>query len=118
MSAMKTIAVVVAAGLMGGCASTVYQGRLPWSDGWRKGVVIAVGAGATLAKEMSTSCRSAFADLRSDSPLATIKYRRDRRYAWRTVPVPPDAGLKVGDAVYVNAVDCAAPIERRRPDSP
>jgi hypothetical protein len=118
MGAMNAIAAVVAAGLVGGCASTVYEGRLDWSDGWRKGIVTATGTGATLAKEMSTSCRSAFPDIRSDSPLATIRYRRDRRYAWRTVPVPPDADVKVGDAVYVNAADCAAPIERRRPASP
>lgn len=53
MGAMNAIASVVAAGLVGGCASTVYEGRLPRSDGWRKGVVIAIGAGATLASVLS-----------------------------------------------------------------
>ena len=110
---MKMFRTVVAAGVLGGCAATVYEGRLDWSDGWRKGSVTAVGTGATLAEKMSPACRSALPGIRPDSPLITIKYRRDRRYAWRTVPVPAESDLKVGDPVYVNATDCAVPVERQ-----
>lgn len=108
----------LAAGLLSGCATTVYEGGLQWSEGWRRGEVMAVGNDADIAKEMAANCRAAFPEIRPGTSFATIKYRRDRRYAWRTVPLASDSALKKGDLVYVNFVDCKAPVVGRSRDAP
>ncbi len=116
---MKThlgIAAVVTAGLLTGCASTGYDSSHSWEDGWRKGAIVEIGEGVAYAGKVSEKCRQNVSSTPSKARYATIKYRRDRRNAWRTMPVSEDFGLKVGDPVFINASDCRAPIDLRRLD--
>ena len=116
---MKThvgVAAVVAAGILGGCAGAGYDPSHSWDEGWRKGTVVEMGEGAALAEKVAAKCKQPSSATSSTTRYATIKYRRDRRNAWRTVPVSEDFALKVGDPVFINASDCNAPIELRRLD--
>jgi hypothetical protein len=116
---MKThlgIAAVVTAGLMAGCASPGYDASHPWEDGWRKGAIVELGEGVAFATKVTEKCRQTVSSTSSKERYATIKYRRDRRNAWRTMPVSEDFALKVGDPVFIKASDCKAPVALRRPD--
>jgi hypothetical protein len=115
---MKTHLGVVAvlAGFMTGCASSGYDPSHPWEEGWRKGAIVEMGEGIAFANKVTEKCRQPFPATSSKARYATIKYRRDRRNAWRTVPVSEDFALKVGDPVFINAGDCNAPIDLRRLD--
>lgn len=113
---MKTqlgIAAFVTAGLMAGCASTGYDASHPWEDGWRKGTIVELGEGAAFSTKVTEKCRQTVPPTSSKARYATIKYRRDRRKAWRTMPVSDDFALKVGDPVFINAGDCNAPVDLR-----
>lgn len=107
------IVAVLTAGLMTGCASLGYDASHPWEEGWRKGTIVEMGEGTSLADKVAEKCRQTVIATSSKARYATIKYRRDRRYAWRTMPVSDDFALKVGDPVFINAGDCKAPIEPR-----
>ncbi|MBX3673226.1 MAG: hypothetical protein IT368_02190 [Candidatus Hydrogenedentes bacterium] len=110
------IAAVITAGLLTGCASTGYDASHPWEDGWRKGTIVEMGEGVAYADKVSEKCRQDVASTSSKTRYATIKYRRDRRNAWRTMPVSEDFALKVGDPVFINAGDCKAPVNLRHQD--
>ncbi|MDO9167418.1 MAG: hypothetical protein Q7U13_15055 [Rhodoferax sp.] len=109
---LKTAAFLVT-GLLSGCASSLYEGRLSWEDGWREGKITEVGQGATMAETLAENCR--FVPLiRSEGvQYVTIQYRNNSRPVWRTVPTPADSHWKVNDLVYVNPKDCSSPVERR-----
>lgn len=111
MMGLVRVTVLLAAGTVAGCASTMYEGRLAWEDGWRKGAVTELGEGVAMTERMTEACRPPATTSTTAQRYATIKYRRDRRYSWRTVAIPPDARLAIGDVVYVNAGDCMVPIE-------
>lgn len=116
---MKThlgIVAVVTAGLMTGCAGPGYDSTHSWDEGWRKGTIVEMGEGVAYADKVSEKCRQDVASTSSKTRYATIKYRRDRRNAWRTMPVSEDFALKVGDPVFINAGDCKAPINLRHQD--
>ncbi len=113
---MKThlgILAVVAAGLMTGCASSGYDLSHPWEEGWRKGAIVEMGEGVAFADKVAEKCRQTAPSTSSKTRYATIKYRRDRRNSWRTMPVSEDFALKVGDPVFINTNDCKAPIALR-----
>lgn len=110
------IAAALGASILAGCACTLYNGHLDWRDGWRPGRVVAAGSGELMAAEMSPACRKAYPAAGPDSLFVTVRYRRDDRYAWRTVPVTAERPLAPGDVVFVNATDCAAPLEPAIPD--
>lgn len=116
---MKThvgVAAIVAAGILTGCAGAGYDPSHSWDEGWRKGTIVEMGEAVTLAEKVAEKCRQTATPTSSKARFATIKYRRDRRNAWRTVPVSEDFALKVGDPVFINASDCKAPIDLRRLD--
>lgn len=100
------LAVVIAAGLAAGCASTGYDASHPWEGGWRRGTIVEIGLGAALAGKVAEKCQGAALATSSNSRFATIGYRRDGYSIRHTVPVSGDLALNVGDAVYVNASEC------------
>ena len=116
MKSHPGIAAIVTASLLTGCAGSGYDASHSWDDGWRKGTIVEIGEGAVLADKVAEKCRQVVHTTSSKARYATIKYRRDRRNAWRTMPVPDDFALKVGDLVFINASDCKAPIDLRRLD--
>lgn len=104
---------IALAGLAAGCATQVYEGRLPWNDGWRMATVVAIGTGAEIAKKLADNCRSAFALAPPNVQYVTVSYRNGGRRLRRTVPGMGISPVGVGDRVYVNVSDCEKPLERQ-----
>lgn len=116
--ALRISALVASASLMA-CAA-VDEPRYALKDGWRAARIDEIGPSSTLRQVTSEDCREA----------ATTVQRKADRFAvvsyWSTVPsrkypsgwfpriVPLDsASLNVGDPVYVNTLDCGAPVVAR-----
>jgi len=104
---------LLAAALLSGCANAVYEGRLYWVEGWREGWVTEVGKGAVVAEKLAENCKLVPLIRSGGVQYVTIRFRRDGRPTWRTVPTPADSIWKVNDRVYLNPIDCNAPVERR-----
>lgn len=103
-----------------GCA-TVNESRYPMKDGWRAARIDEIGSAADLRQITSEDCRTvASPTQREANRFATVSYWRtvaSRRYpsGWfpRVVPVAEASTLRAGDLVYVNILDCAAPVIAR-----
>lgn len=108
-----SVAALLAAGFMSGCANTANDGRFSWEDGWRQGVVTAVGEGPIFAEKQANSCKNAKLTSQQATRYVTIMYRPVTGRIWITVPVPADVSLKPDDSVYVNVSDCSKRVERR-----
>ena len=105
---MKIIGLVIAiAGLsLTGCANDLYEGRYAWSDGWRLGRITETGVGLDFQKGLAKNCN---ATLPADQRFAIVRLGSGRGF-WRTVPIPSDASWKENDALYINVLDCKAPL--------
>ena len=109
------IATPMLAMVLSACATTpVYEGRLPWREGWREGVVEAVGDSDHLKSRYRQSC-STEAPMRTTDLLARVRWRQVGHARWWTVVVPQGTELKVGDAVYVNVASCMDAVHPRAP---
>lgn len=108
-----SVAALLASGLLSGCANTVYEGRFSWEDGWRRGVVTAVGEGTVFAEKLAKDCKNTQSSQSQSTRYATIVYRPTNLRVWLTVPIPADVSLKPDDSVYVNVLDCSKRVERR-----
>lgn len=93
---------------LAGCASSVYEGRYAWGDGWREGEITAVEAVGEVKKECMGAVSSS-----AEQRFVTIRYIRMGRNAWRTVPIPAEAPWKIGDLLYINVVDCKVGLQSR-----
>lgn len=100
------------AALAAGCATQVFEGRLPWADGWRKATVVAIGSGADMARKLADNCSSAFPLDTANAQYVTVSYRNGGHRLRRTVPAIGTSAFGVGDRVFVNVDDCAMPLER------
>lgn len=99
--------------LAAGCTAVSFEGRYALADGWRKGRVLETENGPKLATKLADDCRDATARTGTPSRYATIRYNGLDHFRLRTVPVPSDADWKKGDLVYLNVLDCKAPLRRR-----
>lgn len=95
---------LLAAGLISGCAATVYDGRYAWRDGWREGVVSAVGEDNGMRHRYAQRCGAA---AKQASRFAKIRFVEMGKARMQTIAVPKDSALQSGDAVYVKIFDCA-----------
>ncbi len=94
-----------------GCASTVYEGKYAWSDGWRKAAVVAVQTVTEMERPLFYTCvRSATPEQLASARFAIVKYRQVSRTQWRAVPLQAADKVSSGDVVYVKVDDCTAPI--------
>ena len=109
--------------VISGCASSVYQGKYAWDDGWRQGKVTAVGTGVPFAEKVGGNCTKEGAFL-PQQRYATIRYTMGSRGSWRkvpiasneisrTVPIASDSHWKVNDLLYINISDCKADLQAR-----
>jgi hypothetical protein len=99
---------------LAGCASTTYEGKYAWSDGWRKAQVVSVQTAAEMERPRFYTCvRNASPGQLASVRFAVVKYRQIRRTHQYAVPLQPDARVAAGDAVYVKAGDCKAPLVER-----
>ncbi len=95
---------LLAAVLISGCAATVYDGRYAWRDGWRAGVVNAVGEDDAMRHRYAQRCG---AEAKQASRFARIRFVEMGKARMQTIAVPKDSALQTGDPVYVKIFDCA-----------
>lgn len=111
---MKTIRVpfyLAGALLLTGCASTVYEGKYDWSEGWRKAEVMAVQTAPEMERPRFFTCvRQANPEQLATTRFAVVKYRQLSRNQRQAVPLQPGESAAVGESVYVKAGDCQAPL--------
>ncbi|MCB1930750.1 MAG: hypothetical protein KDH17_22325 [Rhodocyclaceae bacterium] len=99
--------------LVAGCAAVSFDGRYAVADGWRKGRVQETEGESRLAAKVADDCRKA-TDRAEASPIyATIRFEGSDHFRLRTVPLPVGEDWKKGDLVYLNVLDCKAPLHRR-----
>ncbi|MET3389392.1 hypothetical protein ABIC33_000015 [Variovorax sp. 1140] len=94
--------------MLGGC-SAFDAHSFDRSAGWRAAEVVSVGRAGELAATADRDCGS---DGGAAAPYAVVRYRNGGVHS-RSVGTgrwPAGALLKVGDAVEVNVLDCAAPL--------
>ncbi len=116
---LRVGALLVAAGLVG-CAA-VSEPRYALKDGWRAARIDTTGPASHLRQVTTEDCRSsATPTQRATDRFAVVSYWSvvaSRRYpsGWfpRIVPLESSSTLNVGDAVYVNILDCEAPVVAR-----
>jgi hypothetical protein len=96
-----------------GCV-TVYEGKYPFNDGWRKARVEEVGAASALSRSSLNDCRSsATAEQLAMRTYALLSYVDFNHRRTRIVPLPPDANFRAGDPVYVKLRSCAGDVAPR-----
>ncbi len=114
MSTLRGVGLLCALAL-GGCASfdahsldrTERMDHFGRSGGWHAAQVVAVGRADALAATVDQDCGCA-ADSGSPRPYAVVRYRNGGVHSRSlgTSRLPPGVPLRVGDAVYVNVLDC------------
>lgn len=106
------LVLAVAAAGMTGCA-TAPDGSATETAGWKTGWVNKITEGKDLKNIQERECVAALpSDQIARSRFAVVWYPKGRGRQPRTVPIPDSSDLKVGDAVRINVLDCAAPISR------
>lgn len=99
---------------LAGCASTIYEGKYGWSEGWRKAEVIAVQTAAEMERPSFYTCvRNASPEQLATTRFAVVKYLQMSRTQQRAVPLQPGDIAAVGEAVYINATNCSTPLVHR-----
>jgi hypothetical protein len=106
-------AATLALSFLAGCASFAHEGNLRWKDGWRKGVVTALGQGPAFSERLAASCKAAHMGTPKAERYATIRIRKNSSPVWLTVPISGGQPLNVGGWVYVNLVNCNTQLEHR-----
>jgi hypothetical protein len=111
MNTQRRRAMGAAVGLIGamlaGCA-TVYEGKYPFSDGWRKARVEEIGAASALTQSSLNDCRSsATAEQLATRTYALLSYVDFNHRRTRIVALPPGANFKTDSLVYVKLRSCA-----------
>jgi hypothetical protein len=107
---MAAAAALICAAVAGGCA-TVYEGKYPFHDGWRKARVEEVGAASALTQTSLNDCRSsATAEQLAARTFALLSYVDFNHRRTRIVPLPPGVNIRAGDPVYVKLRSCAGDV--------
>ena len=118
LCAAATVAVTVAS-LMG-CA-TVSESPYPLKEGWRVARIDAIGSASHIQQVTNEDCRTTATPAQHQAgQFALVSYWStvpSRKYpsGWfpRVVPLEAASPLRAGDAVYVNLLNCAAPVVAR-----
>lgn len=108
MSAAWRAGVLWALSALGGCAAFDAH-SLDRAAGWHAAQVVAVGRASDLSATVDRDCGAA-GD--ASARYAVVRYRNGGVHSRSlgTDRLPADTELKVGDAVYVNTLDCATPL--------
>jgi hypothetical protein len=113
---MRVIAAsaLIAGTLLSGCASTVYEGKYDWADGWRAAEVVEVTTAAEMERPRFYECvRKATLQQAESGKFVVVKYRQMSRSQRRAIPLQPSQSFAPGDTVYVKAGDCGTPLVTR-----
>jgi len=105
------VAALVAAGLLAGCATDVYEGQYAFRDGWRRGKVVKVVNGANLERPGFWECTRRMTQAeRLASDFAVVSYRGVSRQSTYAVPLMAGTRLQPEDKVYINLNTCHSPV--------
>ena len=115
MNPVSKSASIASLALLSGCASqaSVAPG-LTVADGWRRGTVVEIGPATSIERQPFGDCRSETSPRGSNAQFASVIFRKNGYPAFRIVRLDPKAGIHLGDAVYVNTLDCSQPLTRRQ----
>lgn len=104
---------LVATLTLAGCA-TVYEGRYPWSDGWRSAEIVEVVKATEMARPQFFECvRKATPEQLANARYAVVRYRLVSRTQNSAVPLREGETYAPGDRVYFQAGRCDASLVRR-----
>jgi len=106
---VKLIGLLVSiAGLsVAGSANGSLDGRYTWGVGWRLGRITAIGVGSDFQEKLAKNCN---ATLPADQRFAKVRLGGSGHGFWRTVPIQSDAPWRENDGLYINVLDCDAPL--------
>jgi hypothetical protein len=89
-----------------GCALAAALGvAAAQSSGWRAASVKEVTVLSRVSDAVDVACVKKLPD-EPDPRVAVVAYRSIRTNYWRAFALAPDAGIRVGDSVYVEPAEC------------
>lgn len=107
----RVFTAVLAGVAVAGCASTVYEGKYDWAEGWRKAKVVKVQTPAEMLRPGFYTCvRNLSSEQRTTQRFALVEYRRVSRTFRHAALVRQGDQVAEGDTVYVDVDDCARPL--------
>jgi hypothetical protein len=111
---MRAVALAcVAAVVLAGCASPIYEGGRAWDQGWREGKVEKVAPASELGGRHTYDCRYRDGAGRSaPGRFAVVGLENMSRHRHQVVPVDPLNEIREGDAVLSNLRNCEPPVVR------
>lgn len=109
---LRLLAPCVVTVLVAGCATPVYEGSLPWADGWRVGKVSRIEATAQDLAFYKRRCMPTQLG-RAPERFAIVQWREVGRSRWTVARLPADVSVVAGESVYVKVWDCSADLVKR-----
>ena len=100
--------------LVSGCASTMYDGKYAWEDGWRQAKVRKIGTASELGGRTTFDCRQKLPEAQvASSQFVVLGLIDFARYRHQVVPVEAGHAFSKGEEVLTNVRRCDPPIARR-----
>jgi hypothetical protein len=97
-----------------GCASSIYEGKYAWEDGWREAKVEKIGLASDLGDRSYFDCRQKMTPAEvSTGRFAVLGLQHMGRHRHQIVPVDPAAQPAKGAEVLTNVRRCDAPVARK-----
>lgn len=109
---LRWLSLCVVTVLVAGCATPVYEGSLPWADGWRVGKVSRIEATAQDLTFYKRRCMPTQLG-RAPERFAIVQWREVGRLRWTVARLPADVSVVAGETVYVKVWDCSADLVKR-----
>ncbi len=105
----RVLAALLAAAALSGCASSIYEGKYAWDDGWRRAAVVRVGQASELGGRHFSDCRYKMMpeQLASFNRFVVVSFPYMSRQRRGVVPLAANAAEpKPRDLVYANVRLC------------
>lgn len=105
----RIAAALLFAAAASGCASSVYEGKHAWDEGWRRAVVVKVGQASELGGRHSSDCRYKLTpeQVASFNRFVVVSFLEMSRQRRGVLPIAANAPEpKPGDLVYANVLLC------------
>ena len=99
------------------CASTVFEGKYPRADGWRRAWVVSLQPGERLERPRYWTCtRDLPVEARATRQYAVVRYLSGHYTGFHAVEVPAGSEFRAGERVYVNLNRCRDALAARQQD--
>ena len=94
-----------------GC-TTAFVAQNSGAQKWKTGRVFSIVQGKDLTDIQDRECVAVLTSIEIEqSRFAVVRYSRGRAKQNRTIQIPESLGIKVGDCVQINLIDCAQPVK-------